>query len=74
MSSPRSADLDQRLGQLTLPVAAPAPVLEPQPGGLTARACAECEVTWYGVAEDDCWCCGDAGIDGPLRLFVIARS
>jgi hypothetical protein len=74
MPTPSSADVDRPLGQLTLPVAAPAPVLEPQPGGLTARACAECEVTWYGVAEDDCWCCGDSGIDGPLRLFVIARS
>jgi hypothetical protein len=58
----------------TLPIAAPAPVLEPHPGGLNARACAVCEVTWFGVDDDDCWCCDEPGIDGPLRLFVIARS
>jgi len=42
---------------ITLPDAAPAPVLEPQPGGLVSRACRECEVTWYGTPSDDCWCC-----------------
>lgn len=40
---------------LTLPAAAPAPVLEPEPLGLTARACVRCEVTWYGAAGDECW-------------------
>lgn len=60
--------------QLTLPIAAPAPVLEPQPGGLSSRACRACEVTWYGVAEDSCWCCDEPGSDGPLRLFVVARQ
>jgi hypothetical protein len=74
MSALRAAPLARRSTQLTLPVAAPAPVLEPQPGGLVARACAVCEVTWYGADGDDCWCCHEPGIDGPLRLFVIARS
>ena len=58
---------------LTLPAAAPAPVLEPQPGGLTARACSRCEVTWYGIDADDCWCCGESGVDGPLRLCAVQR-
>lgn len=55
---------------LTLPAAAPAPVLEPEPLGLTARACVRCEVTWYGAAGHECWCCGECGCNGPLRLFV----
>ena len=73
MAPTSETDLEPRRGQLTLPVAAPAPVLEPQPGGLIARACVGCEVTWYGEADDHCWCCEEPGSDGPLRLFVIAR-
>lgn len=73
MAPSQSTDVEPRREQLTLPVAAPAPVLEPQPGGLVARACVTCEVTWYGEAGDDCWCCHGPGGDGPLRLFVIAR-
>ncbi len=63
-----------RFRTLTLPAAAPAPVLEPQPGGLLPRACPSCEVTWYGVSDDDCWCCEEPGQDGPLRLFVARRA
>ena len=59
--------------ELTLPAAAPAPVLEPQPGGLVARACVPCEVTWFGVDDDDCWCCEQPGSNGPLQLFTAPR-
>jgi len=55
---------------LRLPAAAPAPVLEPEPPGLIARACVGCEVTWYGSEDDECWCCGTTGLDGPLRVLV----
>ncbi len=59
---------------MRLPAAAPAPVLEPVPGGRVARACRRCEVTWYGQPADACWCCDGPGGDAPLRLFVPKRA
>ncbi|HEC11018.1 MAG TPA: hypothetical protein ENI86_15870 [Acidimicrobiales bacterium] len=65
--------MSTRVRPLVLPDAAPAPILEPQSAGLVARACRPCEVTWYGSPGDPCWCCGEEGSDGPLRLFIAAR-
>lgn len=59
---------------VNLPAAAPAPVLEPSPVGMVARACRGCEVTWFGDDGDRCWCCGDPGSTGPLRLVIARRT
>lgn len=55
---------------MNLPAGCSGPVLEPTPYGLDPRSCDACDVTWWGEADDHCWCCGDLGRPGLLRIVT----
>ena len=46
-------------------------VSKPPPIFTIPRKCTSCDVTWKGKAKDDCWLCGEEGINGPSELIRI---
>lgn len=38
-------------------------------------ACPDCDVTWRGTLDDECWSCGQAGITitaKPMAVKIVA--